>query len=139
MNVTSKDRKFYTTAIDFITENLEIIGNFARLNGLSSHPGEDLSDVVILGLKTWLASNEGEEWLGTLGYKRSSSAGSQLDACMCPVCSGTYAVYEHTKCERCGQIVCHTCTAVVDSHYHIEWCSHCLSAESLTNLINLSR
>jgi|WetSurMetagenome_2_1015567.scaffolds.fasta_scaffold666974_1 hypothetical protein len=139
MNVTIDDRKRYSAAIDFITENLEIIGNFSRLNGLPSFPGEELSDVVILGIKTWLLSNDGEKWLGTLGYSKNGFAEELPEAYLCPVCSGTYALYENTRCERCGRVVCHTCTSVVDHRYHIEWCSHCLGDESLTNLINLGR
>jgi hypothetical protein len=139
MHITSEDRRYYSAAIDFVTEHLEIIGNFSKLNGLPSFPGEELSDVVITGIKTWLLSEEGEQWLRHIGYGKDYTIQEPHDACFCPVCSGTYGTYESIVCERCGREVCNPCTTVVDKRYHIEWCHHCISAEPLINLVNLSR
>jgi len=133
MDITKNDRAFYTAAIDFVTENLEIVNNFVALNGLSGSLGQDLSDVVIIGIKKWLTSPEGEGWLGTLGYKRSGKPEKTYLDRVCPVCSGIHMRYANVRCERCGRYMCHPCTSVVDSRYHIIWCDHCIADVALIN------
>jgi hypothetical protein len=137
MDVTNKDRIFYTAALEYVTERIETLRSFLTYNGVVSLPGEEITDLFIVSLKRWLLSEAGEHWLHSLGYYHSvtfSGCLSNLDM-VCPVCSGTFNYLSGSTCERCGRNICQTCTSVVDNHYHLEWCEHCMGQTSLSNIV----
>ena len=136
MIVTKEDRLFYATALEYVIEKFEINQSFAHYNGFASFPADEVSDMMILSVKTWLASPVGETWLGSIGYVRSNNDYIMtISGNICPVCSGSYLPVEGITCERCGRPVCGPCITIVDPHYHIGWCDCCVQDEALTNLL----
>lgn len=141
MEITDKDRLFYASAVERLTERFEIAREFVRNNGLPSMPMKELTDMMIFEIKAWVGSTEGEEWLSTLGYIKSGEivvSGTihfTLSGCMCPSCSGAFPEINGMYCERCGKYVCGPCVTIVDPIYQIGWCDECLEKQPLTNLL----
>lgn len=155
MTVSKVDRLYYDRAVEYIVEQLEITHSFVKYNGLTSFSSEEVSNLAISHVKNWLTSQNGADWLSTLGYTRSpeecicvsgtiggleyvsSASGSVITlADYCPVCSGIYHPADGTTCECCGRIICRPCSTIVDKQYDIEWCESCLQRESLTNILS---
>jgi len=133
LNVTKDDRKFYISAIDYVTEQVEFVRDFTRYNGLPSLPSSEISDIMIAGVKQWLHSLEGEAWLASIGYVRYDSIVSVNNMLispsgilLCPVCSGVHNHNTVAKCECCGREICDTCMSIVDKPYEIRWCNDCI-------------
>lgn len=144
MEVTETDMMFYSGAVESLTQRFEIAREFVRHKGLSSLPMEELTNLMIVGIKEWLAGSQGEQWLSTIGYVRlesnipiviSGSIAISLSGSMCPVCSGAFSEIHGMTCENCGKVICGPCASIVDPIYHIGWCSDCLSKQPLTNLL----
>jgi len=142
LEVTEKDMVFYSGAVDSLTQRFEIAREFVRHKGLSSLPMEELTNLMIVGVKEWLAGSQGEQWLSTIGYIRldssmtiSGSINITMSGSMCPVCSGMYPETHGVICESCGKTICGPCMSIVDPIYHIGWCSDCLEKKPLTNLL----
>lgn len=140
MEITTEDRFFYTNAVERLTEKFEIAREFVKTNGLSSMPMEELTNMMITGVKEWVTSETGEQWLSTLGYIKSDMVLSGtlslcLSGSLCPVCSGQYMETYGMQCERCGRDICHPCGSIVDPVYHIGWCNECLAQQPITNLL----
>jgi hypothetical protein len=137
MIVTREDRIFYATAMEYMIDKLEVNQSFAHFNGFASFPADEMSDLMISGIKDWLTSPVGEQWLGSMGYVRAQDDTIlTLSGSLCPVCSGSYLPVEGIICERCGKPVCNPCINIVDHHYHIGWCDCCVQDEALTNLLS---
>lgn len=132
---------FYSGAVDSLTQRFEIAREFVRHKGLSSLPMEELTNLMIIGIKEWLAGPQGEQWLSTIGYLKIDSnltisgAITLSSGSMCPVCSGVYHETHGVVCENCGKTICEPCLSIVDPIYHIGWCSDCLEKKPLTNLL----
>ena len=142
MDITDRDRFFYSNAVEQLTERFEIAREFVRNNGLPSLPMEELTSLMITGIKDWVSGDDGEQWLSTLGYVRAEAAAVtlsgihiSLSGAMCPVCSGLFIETHGRRCEKCGQHTCSPCVSVVDPIYQVGWCSDCISEEPLTNLL----
>ena len=146
MKVTEDDRHFYLNALNFLVERVEVAHEFVHYNGLSSLPMEQLTDLIIVGVKEWLGTSMGQQWMLSLGYHKnqitnfsnvtlSVSGCAVLPVSTCSVCSGTFYSSHGSYCERCGTYVCEPCISIVDPIYHIGWCSSCVEQSSLTNLV----
>jgi hypothetical protein len=145
MEITDKDRLFYSNAMEVLTQRFEIAREFVRHNGLPSLPMEELTTLMIVGIKEWLTGTQGEQWLSTMGYVRhdhvtfpgniTMSGTVSLSGTMCPVCSGFFSDIHGMHCECCGKLICNPCASIVDPVYQIGWCSDCLSKQPLTNLL----
>ena len=141
MEITDKDRLFYASAVERLTERFEIAKEFVRNNGLPSMPMEELTNMMIFEIKEWVNSREGEEWLSTLGYGKdghitvSGAIHITLSGATCPSCSGAFPEINGMHCERCGKYVCGPCVTIVDPIYQIGWCDDCLAEQPLTNLL----
>ena len=137
MIIDANDRLYYTHAVDYIVEQLDIARNFVKYNGLSAFTTEEVSDQTIFHVKQWLTSDHGEKWLSTLGYSRMvTMSGCAITlANYCPVCSGVYPHADSTVCECCGRQICKPCSVIVDPHYDVEWCSNCVQTSAITNLL----
>ena len=139
MEITDKDRLFYSSAVERLTERFEIAREFVRNNGLPSMPMEELTTMMIIGIKEWVEGEEGEEWLSTLGYSKanqitvSGTIHFTISGCTCPSCSGAFSDIHGMYCERCGKYVCSPCMTIVDPIYQIGWCDDCLKKQPLTN------
>ena len=139
MEITERDRLYYSRAIELLTQRFEIAREFVRNNGLSSLPMEELTSLMIVGIKEWLVGSQGEEWLSTMGYIKHEgitiSGSINISGTLCPVCSGMFPDLHGTRCENCGKWICNPCASIVDPIYQIGWCSECLSKYPLTNLL----
>jgi hypothetical protein len=141
LEVTETDIMFYSGAVEKLTHRFEIAREFVRHKGLSSLPMEELTNLMIVGIKEWLAGSQGEQWLHTVGYVKVGStltvSGSiiSLSGSVCPVCSGMYPQTHGAVCECCGRTICEPCLSIVDPIYHVGWCSNCLEEKPLTNLL----
>jgi hypothetical protein len=100
LRITSDDKTFYYGAIDFLTERFEMVRNFTKFNGLPAASDEDMSEMLIGSIKTWLISEEGERWLQSIGYIKYEQADAiTVSGCIiipsglfaCPVCSGYHS------------------------------------------------
>jgi hypothetical protein len=132
MVVTETDRHYFSVVVDRIQEVYEMASEFVSYNGAYTTPAEKIVDLAILEFKTWLTSNQGQSWMGTMGYSFSQSF-LYPDISVCPVCSGILSVSDHNVCESCGVHVCSPCSEIVDSSYGIRWCVSCVSGYGLTN------
>lgn len=141
MFVTDQDRHFYSMAVEKLTEKFEIAREFVRNNGMNSMPMEELSDLMIFEVKSWVNSREGETWLSTMGYVREGITLSgcnitiNISGAICPSCSGSFRASTGMVCECCGGYICGPCTSIVDPLYNIGWCDKCLESKPLTNLL----
>jgi hypothetical protein len=139
MIIDATDRLYYHNAVEYVVEQLEITRNFIKYNGLTSFTSEDVSEQAITYVKNWLLSNQGEQWLSTLGYSKLSSITTNDCAITladyCPVCSGIYPQTDGTVCECCGRSICRPCSTIVDPQYDVEWCESCVQREAITNLL----
>lgn len=144
MEITDYDKLFYTSAVEYLYNKFEIAGEFVRNNGLTSIPVEELTDMMIISMKEWLGSDEGESWLNTLGYYKTSMSSMTFSGCasvyldsteLCPVCSGNFIATHGNVCERCGGIICGPCVSIVDKDYGVLWCDSCIQSEGLTNIL----
>lgn len=144
MKITETDRYFYFNALNFLVERFEIAHEFVKHNGLSSLPMEQLTDLIIVGVKEWLETDKGERWMGLLGYHKATLgpnsvvltiSGFVIPETACPVCSGVFYEHHGMYCENCGTYVCDPCISIVDPIYQIGWCSSCVEQSSLTNLM----
>lgn len=143
MEVTNIDRHYYFVALEDLTQRFEIEQEFVKNNGIACFPMEELTDLMIVGIKEWLISNQGESWLSTLGYVKQLGTPITISGCihicisgsLCPVCSGSFYHTHGYNCENCGKFVCEPCASIVDPLYHIAWCSDCLADKPLTNLL----
>jgi hypothetical protein len=141
LEVTDRDLLFYSGAVDSLTQRFEIAREFVRHKGLTSLPMEELTNLMIVGIKDWLSGSQGEQWLSTIGYIRvdpinmTYSGAIAISGSMCPVCSGMYHETHGMTCECCGKTICGPCVSIVDPIYHIGWCSDCLEEKPLTNLL----
>ena len=141
MEITENDRFFYASAVEKLTERFEIAREFVRNNGMPSLPMEELSLMMITGIKEWVDGSEGEQWLSTLGYSKhdtitvSGTIHITLSGAMCPSCSGLFPQNNGMKCERCGRYTCGPCVSIVDPIYQVGWCDDCLKEQPLTNLL----
>jgi hypothetical protein len=152
LKITDDDRNYYSSAVDFLSEKLEIAQEFVRHDGLTSVPVEQVGDLMITGIKEWVMSAAGENWLGTIGYYKETGlicasgsiatsivvSGTGLSLCYdtCTVCSGHSMDGFSLRCERCGHSICKSCSNVVDDYYGGVWCKDCLEAENLTNMLD---
>ena len=98
---------------------------------------EELTDIVISGIKNWLAGTEGEQWLSSLGYVKlhTSFSGSipiSFSGSLCPQCSGYHYNNYGSYCEYCGKYVCDPCLCIVDPLYNVTWCSSCVEKYGIT-------
>jgi hypothetical protein len=142
LEITERDLLFYSGAVDSLTQRFEIAREFVRHKGLTSLPMEELTNLMIVGIKEWLSGTQGEQWLSTIGYIRVDSvditySGAVIlsSGSLCPVCSGMYHEMHGMTCECCGKTICGPCASIVDPIYHIGWCSDCLEEKPLTNLL----
>lgn len=137
MKVTDTDRIFYNNAMESLTQRFEIAREFHRNNGMRSLPMEELTNLMIVGLKEWLVGLQGEQWLSTIGYIKCSVSGMAIlsSGSFCPVCSGYFPEALGRYCESCGRFVCDPCLSIVDPIYDIGWCNDCVSKNPLTNLL----
>lgn len=139
MEITDKDRFFYSSAVERLTERFEIAKEFLRNNGIPSLPMEELTDMMIFEIKDWVIGQEGEQWLSSLGYSKhgqiavSGTLHFNISGCLCPSCSGAFPQMNGMYCERCGKYMCGPCVTVVDPIYQIAWCDDCLADQPLTN------
>lgn len=138
MDITEFDRTFYIIAVEYLTEKMAIADDFVKYNGMTSMPLEEITDLMISGIKEWIHSEYGEMWLHDLGYHKVTYSGSVVSISgtdLCPVCSGNFFMNQSMACERCGRVVCNPCNSIVDNHYGILWCEQCLTEEGLTNVL----
>jgi hypothetical protein len=146
LKVTEDDRYFYLRAMNFLVERVEVAHEFVRYNGMSSLPMEQLTDLIIVGIKEWLGTDSGQRWMSLLGYSKEikifdpnmvcvSGSMSTIPASVCPSCSGSFYSSHGTYCESCGSYVCDPCISIVDPIYKVGWCPDCVEKSSLTNLV----
>jgi len=140
LKVTENDKIFYTSAIEYLYNKFEIAGEFVKNNGLSSIPVDKLTDMMIISMKEWLRGRDGENWLNTIGYYKTSVSYITYSGCatikldgteLCPACSGSFIAQHGLICERCGNLMCGPCVSVVDDNYGIVWCNSCIKEEGL--------
>jgi hypothetical protein len=127
--ITEADWSFYSSAVEYLAEYIEIAHDFVSYKGVSAIPLEDISHNMLVGIKNWAVSPDGERWLASLGYIREGSvmvSGSFLPY-VCTVCSGYSFDGRMERCERCGNYTCYHCLNVVDADYRIMWCDRCSS------------
>jgi hypothetical protein len=129
MEITQQDHQYFSLIVDRLHEVFEIASDFCSYNGYISIPTEKVADLAISEFKTWLISEQGNCWLGTLGYSFGGLVTTTTSA-FCYSCSGLAPVWDYHVCERCGHYICSPCSTVVDSKYNIRWCNNC----AITNL-----
>ena len=129
VNITDKDRLYYSRVIDSLASIFQIADEFYKNDGLPTMPNEKVMDTLIVLFKKWLMTDEGADWLSDLGYHKKTIKGKFIThnmVSMCECCGDYSNKIDIFYCERCGRPVCNSCSIIVDRKYNIRWCEHCI-------------
>jgi hypothetical protein len=128
IKVSETDVLYYSRVIDTLSSVLQISDNFYKNDGMPAVPNENIMEALILSFKVWLNSDEGADWMGTMGYYRKTVEGSFISTDLvgkCEVCGNILNKILMFKCENCGKHICSSCSDVMDETYDIRWCCNC--------------
>jgi hypothetical protein len=128
VGINEIDVLYYSRVIDTLSSVLQISDNFYKNDGMPAVPNENIMEALILSFKVWLDSEEGADWMGTMGYYRRTTEGQFITTDLvgeCEVCGSLLNKITLFKCENCGKHVCSKCSEIMDETYDIRWCCNC--------------